>query len=43
MGIVSLNDLLKARVRNLEEERRRERVLTMHPFLPLGSRRRRTG
>jgi chloride channel protein, CIC family len=42
MGIVSLNDLLKARVRNLEEERRRERVLTMHPFLPIGSRRRPT-
>jgi len=35
VGIVSLNDLLKARVRGLEEERRRERVLTMRPFLPL--------
>ena len=38
VGIVSLNDLLKARVRNLEEERRRERVLAMRPFFPLGSR-----
>ena len=27
LGLVSLNDLLKARTRNLEEERRRERVL----------------
>ncbi len=33
VGIVSLNDLLKARLRSLEEERRRERVLTMRrPF-----------
>ena len=43
MGIVSLNDLLKAHVRNLEEERHRERVLTMHPIFALGSRRRPTG
>ena len=27
LGLVSLNDLLKARARHLEEERRRERVL----------------
>jgi CIC family chloride channel protein len=33
VGIVSLEDLLHARVRNLEEERRRERVLRIHlPF-----------
>ncbi len=37
-GIVSLNDLLKARVRSLEEELRRERVLTMARIFPLGSR-----
>ena len=33
-GIVSLEDLLRARVRHLEEERRRERVLRIH--LPFG-------
>ncbi len=43
VGIVSLDDLLKARVRSLDEERRRERVLTMRRFFPLGSRERRTG
>jgi len=33
VGIISLEDLLHARVRNLEEERRRERVLRIHfPF-----------
>jgi len=33
VGIISLEDLLQARVRNLEEERRRERVLRIHlPF-----------
>ncbi len=33
MGMVSLQDLLRARTRNLEEERRRERVLRIHfPF-----------
>ena len=42
VGIVSLNDLLKARVRSLDEERRRERVLTMRPFFPLRSRKRHT-
>src|SRR5579864_100374 len=33
-GIISLEDLLRARVRDLEEERRRERVLRIH--LPFG-------
>ena len=37
VGIVSLNDLLKARVRNLEDERRRERVLSMRRIFPIGS------
>jgi chloride channel protein, CIC family len=37
LGIVSLNDLLKARLRSLEDERRRERVLGVR-FFPLGSR-----
>jgi len=33
VGIISLDDLLRARVRNLDEERRRERVLRIHlPF-----------
>jgi CBS domain-containing protein len=33
IGMVSLSDLLAARARNLEEERRRERVLRLHlPF-----------
>jgi CIC family chloride channel protein len=30
VGMVALDDLLKARVRNLEEEKRRERVLPLH-------------
>jgi CBS domain-containing protein len=34
LGLVSLNDLLKARTRHLEEERRRERVLNLRFFLP---------
>lgn len=34
LGIVSLGDLLKARSRNLEEERQRERVLRMRLLLP---------
>ena len=34
VGIIALEDLLHARVRNLEEERRRERVLRIH--LPFG-------
>ena len=39
VGIISLNDLLKARVRNLEDERRRERVLSMRRIFPIGARR----
>ncbi len=39
LGMVALSDLLKARVRNLEEERRRERVLPLHLVFPLGARR----
>ncbi|MGN6672806.1 MAG: CBS domain-containing protein, partial [Thermomicrobiales bacterium] len=35
LGIVSLNDLLRARERNLEEERHRERVLRLRFFQPL--------
>jgi chloride channel protein, CIC family len=35
LGIVSLYDLLRARVRALEEERHRERILSIH--LPFGS------
>lgn len=42
VGIVSLNDLLKARVRSLDEERRRERVLTVPRIFPLRSRERHT-
>ncbi len=38
VGIVSLSDLLRARVRNLEEERRRQRVLRMHLLFPLRAR-----
>lgn len=39
VGMVSLHDLLFARVRNLEAERRRERALPLHFFVPLrGSR-----
>jgi H+/Cl- antiporter ClcA len=38
VGIVALNDLLQARVRNLQEERRRERVLSIR-FFPLRPRR----
>ncbi len=34
IGMISLNDLLKARVRNLEEERRRERVLRLRLVVP---------
>ncbi len=34
LGIVSLGDLLKARTRNLEEERQRERVLHLRLLLP---------
>ncbi len=38
VGMVSLKDLLKARVRSQEEEHRRERVLTIRRFSPLKSR-----
>src|SRR5262249_22614031 len=37
LGIVSLTDLLRARTRDLEEERHRERVLRLR--LPFGARR----
>ena len=36
LGLVSLDDLLKARARHLEEERRREQVLSLRFFLPGG-------
>jgi chloride channel protein, CIC family len=36
LGLVSLNDLLKARTRHLEEERRREQTLGLRFFLPGG-------
>jgi CIC family chloride channel protein len=39
LGLVSLKDLLKARVRRLEEEQRRERVLPLHLIFPRGTRR----
>src|SRR5262249_61272744 len=35
VGLISLADLLKARVRVLDEERRRERVLRIHALIPL--------
>lgn len=34
LGLVSLDDLLKARTRHLEEESRRERILRLHFLLP---------
>jgi chloride channel protein, CIC family len=34
VGMISLNDLLKARARNLEEERHRERMLRLRLLLP---------
>src|SRR6267154_1059116 len=34
LGLISLTDLLKARTRHLEEERRREQVLSLRFFLP---------
>jgi chloride channel protein, CIC family len=36
LGLVSLNDLLKARARHLEQERRRERPLQLRFPLPGG-------
>jgi CBS domain-containing protein len=41
LGLVSLDDMLKARVRHLEEERRRERVLPLRLLVPFGGGRRR--
>nr|BBH94962.1 chloride channel protein [Thermogemmatispora argillosa] len=38
LGLVSLSDLLKARVRTLIEERRRERVLRIRLLFPFGAR-----
>jgi CIC family chloride channel protein len=35
IGMISLDDLLKARTRNLEEERRRERILHLHLLFPV--------
>jgi CBS domain-containing protein len=43
LGLVSLHDLLKARVRRLQEEQRRERVLPIHLVFPRGTRRPRIG
>ena len=40
LGMIALSDLLEARVRGLEAERRRERVLPLHLLLPRGFRRR---
>src|SRR5262249_27743791 len=36
LGLVTLKDMLKARVRHLEEERRRERVLSLGAVIPFG-------
>ena len=36
VGLVTLKDMLKARVRHLEEERRRERVLSLGAVIPFG-------
>jgi len=38
LGLVSLADMLKARVRHLEEERRRERVLPLRLLVPFARR-----
>jgi hypothetical protein len=38
LSLVSLNDLLKARARHLDEERRRERTLKLRFLLPGGRR-----
>lgn len=42
LGMIALADLLAARVRNLEAERRRQRVLPLRPFLPRALRRRKS-
>ena len=34
LGLISLDDLLKARTRHLEEERRRERTIRVQNYLP---------
>jgi CIC family chloride channel protein len=34
LGLISLDDLLKARARHLEEERRREQTLKLRFFFP---------
>jgi len=39
VGIIALGDLLEARLRNLEAERRRERVLPLRPLFPWIARR----
>jgi chloride channel protein, CIC family len=38
LGLISLDDLLKARTRHLEEERRRERVFSIGNYFPGGKR-----
>ena len=38
VGMISLDDLLKARIINLEAERRRERILPFHLLFPFRSR-----
>ena len=37
LGLIALDDLLKARGRHLEEEKRREQVLSLRFFLPGGT------
>jgi hypothetical protein len=43
LGMIGLFDLLEARLRNLEAERRRDRVLPVRFVLPRALSRRRTG
>jgi CBS domain containing-hemolysin-like protein len=43
LGLIALDDLLKARSQNLDAERRRERVLRMRFPLPLSFFGRKTG
>jgi len=38
LGLISLDDLLKARTRHLEEERRRERIFQLHNYFRGGKR-----
>ena len=42
MGLISLDDLLKARIRRLQEEQRRERILPLRLAFPSGARWRRS-